>query len=322
MFEKVRMFGVITRAEFIMPNLGSLIMGLAWGASPPLGLLEFAVLVVLSFCIINLSSAIGAQANTLSDIELDSRDERKGYLVHALDSFGRVKLERILIAEVLLASVLVVLFSWVQSKPVLLLMWIIGISLGCAYSAKPLRLKSKSWLAPVSLIVVLAVLPVLFAYFAFTDFVNLRFILALAGLALTVYAVIIPTEVRDYFGDKAMNIETVTVHLGLAKASLLSMVLLSTGAALTVTAFLLELVGGLYPLLAAFLVAMVLAVLFVLTKIRKLLSLSRKFAASNGESSIAEEIVSFSAQNPRWIMMVTQSYSLLSVILLVSKFLT
>ena len=69
---------------------------------------------------------------------------------------------------------------------------------------------------------------------------NPFFLLSLTGLALTVYGVIIPTEMRDYFGDKTMDIETMTVRLGLVKASVLGIVLLRTGAILTGTAFFLE----------------------------------------------------------------------------------
>ncbi len=34
----LRIIGTISRAEFLMPNLGSLILGLAWGATPAIGL--------------------------------------------------------------------------------------------------------------------------------------------------------------------------------------------------------------------------------------------------------------------------------------------
>lgn len=44
----------------------------------------------------------------------------------------------------------------------------------------------------------------LFAYYTFTTEFNLFFLTSLTGLALTVYGVIIPTEIRDHFGDKAM----------------------------------------------------------------------------------------------------------------------
>ena len=77
MFNAIKSLATISRSEFILPNLGSLIMGLAWGASPPLNLINGIILMILSFSIINISSAIGAQANTLSDYELDLKDERK-----------------------------------------------------------------------------------------------------------------------------------------------------------------------------------------------------------------------------------------------------
>ncbi len=87
---------------------------------------------------------------------------------------------------------------------------------------------------------VLAVFPVLFAYYAFTSEINTYFLMSLAGLSLTVYGVIVPTEIRDYFGDKAMDIQTLTVRMGLSRAALMGIVLLSAGAALTATALFLE----------------------------------------------------------------------------------
>jgi len=313
--------GVISRAEFILPNLGSLIMGLAWGATPSTSIGDLVIMIILSFTIINVSSAIGAQANTLSDRELDSKDERKKQLVEATKSFGADRLKKVLIIEFALTLILVFLFMSIQQKPILLLLWIVGICLGCAYSLPPTRLKSRKWLAPISLILVLAVFPVLFAYYSFTTEMNLFFLLSLTGLALTVYGVIIPTEIRDYFGDKVMGIETMTVRLGLVKASLLGIVLLAAGAVLTGTAFFLEWAYGQHLWLSVFLLAMPVAVLFVLGKFKKLHSLSKELASSKSQSSLAEDIVSLSAHNQQWIMLVTQTYSIMSIILLISKFL-
>jgi 1,4-dihydroxy-2-naphthoate octaprenyltransferase len=295
-------------------------MGLAWGVTPPIDFKDLIILVVLSFTIINLSSAIGAQVNTLSDYELDSKDERKKQLVAAEDSFGQNQLRKLLIIEFIFALILVSLFMLIFGKPTLLFMWIIGISLGCTYSVAPTRLKSRSWLAPISLILVLGVLPVLFAYYTFTSEMNLRFITSLTGLALTIYAVIIPTEIRDYFGDKAMGIETMTVRLGLVNASLLSIILLTAGAILTVTAFFFEIAYGPHPLSSVFLFVIPVVVFFVIRKFKRLYSLSKEYASSKHESSIAEQIVSLSAHNPQWIMLITQTYSLMSIILLVGKF--
>lgn len=321
MVRSVKLLATVSRAEFLLPNLGSLIMGLAWGASPPLGLISGVMLVAVSFTVINLSSAIGAQVNTLFDYELDLKDDRKRQLVQAMGFIGQKRLKIIVIAEFIFTLVLVSLFMLVQGKPILLVMWIVGIILGCAYSAPPLRLKSRSWAAPVTLILVLAVFPVLFAYYILTYEMNPFFLLSLACLSLTVYGVIIPTEVRDYFGDKRMGIVTMTVHLGLVNASLLAIALLIIGAMLTGTAFLLEWTYRQRSLLSLLLLAIPVAVLFVLRKLIMLYALSKQYVSSENQSSLAEDIISLSAHNPQWIMLVTQTYSLMSIVLLVSKFL-
>jgi 4-hydroxybenzoate polyprenyltransferase len=322
MSNAVKLLAIISRSEFLLPNLGSLIMGLAWGATPPLGLIDGVILIVLSFSIINLSSAIGAQANTLSDYELDLKDERKKELVQALDSFGHKKVKTVLIIEFCLTLVLVSIFMLIQQKPILLPLWIIGISLGVAYSAPPFRLKSRSWVAPVSLILVLAIFPVLFAFYTFTFEINTFFLISLGGLALTIYGVIIPTEIRDYFGDKAMNIETMTVRLGLSGATSLGIILLSAGAVLTGTALFLEWSFNQQLRFSILIPAIPIAVVFVLAKFRKLYSLSKEYEKSDDQnrSVLEEKIVNLSSDNPKWIMLVTQTYSLLSIMLLVSKF--
>jgi 4-hydroxybenzoate polyprenyltransferase len=322
MSNAVKLLAIISRSEFLLPNLGSLIMGLAWGANPPLGLINGVILIVLSFSIINLSSAIGAQANTLSDYELDLKDERKKELVQALDSFGHKKVKTVLIIEFCLTLVLVSIFMLIQQKSILLPLWIVGISLGVAYSAPPLRLKSRSWVAPVSLVLVLAIFPVLFAFYTFTFEINTFFLVSLGGLALTIYGVIIPTEIRDYFGDKAMDINTMTVRLGLSRATLLGIILLSAGAVLTGTALFLEWSFNQQLWFSIFILAIPIVVVFVLAKFRKLYFLSKEYETSNdpNRSVLEEKIVNLSSDNPKWIMLVTQTYSLLSVILLVSKF--
>ncbi|MCJ7471106.1 hypothetical protein MUO74_11560, partial [Candidatus Bathyarchaeota archaeon] len=59
---------VISRPEFLPANLASLIMGLAWAVTPPFVFnWDKALLVALSFGIITVVSAYGAQLNTLSD---------------------------------------------------------------------------------------------------------------------------------------------------------------------------------------------------------------------------------------------------------------
>jgi len=322
MFKKtLRLFGVVSRAEFLLPNTTMLVLGLAWGASPPLGLAESAFLVVLAFAVINLSSAIGAQVNTISDYELDSRDARKMYLVEAMDSFRRRRLNWIIVVEFVFAFGLVAWLWLFTGKVALLAMWLFGILLGCAYSAPPLRFKSKSWMALSVLVLVLGVLPVLFMYHIFAAAFESVFLVALAGMALTVYGLIVPTEIRDYFGDKTMGVETMAVRLGLEKASLLGVILLSAGSILFGLAFFLKATFELQPSLNIALLILAVAVVFVLKKYGTLHSLSKKYASTENPNLAEQDIIALSAHNPQWITLVTQTYSVLSVILLASKFL-
>jgi 4-hydroxybenzoate polyprenyltransferase len=293
-------------------------MGLAWAASPSLNLIGSLVPLVLTFVVVNLSSAIGAQVNTLSDYALDSQDSRKKSIVAALNSFGQTKLKYILAAEFVIAAVLSILLVVIVGKPLLLILWLAGISLGCSYSAPPLILKSRSWLAFVSLVLVLSILPTFFIFYTFSSEVSLLFLLALAGLTLTVYGVIVPTETRDYFGDKAMGITTMTVHIGLTKASLVAIILLIVGGALNGTALFLGLFYGHYPILIIFLIAVAAAIAIVLQQFVKLYNLCKEYDNQNDKTT-GQAIVDLSANNPKWIMLVTQTYSILSLVLLVSR---
>jgi hypothetical protein len=43
-------------------------------------------------------------------------------------------------------------------------------------------------------------------------------------------------------------------------------------------------------------------------------------AASENSESLKERIISLSTHNPQWIMLVTQSYNLIAIVLFISKF--
>ena len=144
--------------------------------------------------------------------------------------------------------------------------------------------------------------------------------LAISGLVLTVYGVIIPTEIRDYFVDKEMDIETMTVRLGLVRASYLSIILLSLGGILIGTSFFIKVVQGRHPILSLLLIVIATVDLIVLQKVKKIYTLSQEYENSNNRRSVERQITDFSANNPKWIMLVTQTYSIISVIMVASKF--
>ena len=194
-----RLLAIVSRPEFIPANSASLIIGLAWGINLPVADLIWDVLipVALVYAVISLVAAVAAQINTMADYELDLKDSNKKELVKAMKSVGQSKVKALIIVELLLSLISILLLWQIRGKPALLFFWAAAVFLAYAYSAKPLRLKSRSWLAVLTLIIVLSILPVSFVYYTFTSELDLLFFIFLSGQALTVYGVIVPAEIRD-----------------------------------------------------------------------------------------------------------------------------
>ncbi|MHA2314293.1 MAG: UbiA family prenyltransferase [Candidatus Hermodarchaeia archaeon] len=312
---------IVSRSEFLPANLAQLAIGVAWSINPALGLSwGLGILLILSFLVITMVAAWGAQVNTLYDYEEDSRNERKTELVQAKEHLGTKKLKGFMILEFNLSLVFLLLLIFLQGNLILLIIWVIGSFITYTYSAPPIRLKSRSWLQVVGIFFVLSILPLLFVYYTFTAVFDPLFLLFIAGHTLTVYSIIIPAEIRDYWGDKALDVETMTVRIGLVKASLTSIVMLSVGGVLTGIAYFLRLVE-LSPLLTISLLIMVIIYFMILRQYKRLYSLSKEFESSKESNTIAESIVSLSSKNPKWITMVTQASVLVALVFLVAKFL-
>jgi 4-hydroxybenzoate polyprenyltransferase len=321
MSEKKGSIFTVSRPEFLPANLGSLFLGFSWAISPPVTFTwDLAILVALCFFTISLVSAFGAQLNTLGDYDLDLTDKRKKHLTDAIDKLGRRKVKLFIVTEFLLSLVPLYLMYQIEGKLTLVLLWVAGTFLAFAYSTPPIRFKKRSWLEMITIILVLSVIPMLFVFYTFAPELNLIFLIFLTGQALTVYSVIIPTEIRDYFTDKPMGVNTMAVRLGLVRSSLLSILMMSIGGTLCGTAFFLVFFYGSYPILTVFLLSIVLADGYVLRQYKRLYSLSKKYD-SNKASSVADAITDLAAHNPKWITVVTQSLVLLSVILLAYKIL-
>ena len=322
MWEDLKILTVVSRPEFLPANLASLIMGISWAINPPLILTsEFVATVFLCLFTLLLVQNIAAQLNSMFDYEFDSKDDQKRELVMAMAKLGQNKLKSAVIGEFLAGLVLVVLLFLIQGNPALIFLFVTGSFLAYAYSAPPLRLKSRPWSQMLALFLALSILPVLFVFYSFTWELNPIFLLFLAGQALTVYGLILPTEIRDYFIDSELGVRTMTVKLGLIKASFLGIALLSTGGVLCVIAFFIELFFGSNPVFMLSLVIIPIADLIVLRKYKKLHSLSKEYKPSKGQNRIARDVVELAAHNPQWITLVSQAIVVTSIILVVAKFL-
>ena len=311
----------VSRPEFLPANSASLIIGFAWGLTLPVADIFGGVVapLVLTFAVISLVGAFAAHINTMADYELDQKDDTKKDLVAAMASVGKGKLKKLMVVELSLSLFLLLVLTVFEGKLVFVFMWVAAVFFAYAYSAQPLRFKSRSFFAPITLIIVLSILPVTFVTYVFTSTLDWVFFLFLAGQALTVYGVIVPTEIRDYFSDKATGTVTMTVRLGLVKASLLGLTLLSAGGILCSTGFILKLTVSSLPMLSVLLIVMAVAYLYVLSKYWKILNLSKHLDNSQDQASAEQEIVQLAAKNPKWITIVTQAIVFMCLILLIAK---
>jgi len=152
---KLRDLITISRPEFLPANSASVIIGVAWGLTLPAGLMwGLGVPLVLTYAVITLVAAYAAQINTLSDYELDLKDESKSRLIEAMRGYDRRRLKAIMYGELILSLLLIGLLIWVEGKPELLFFWAVAVFLAQAYSAPPLRLKSRGLLAVLALLIV------------------------------------------------------------------------------------------------------------------------------------------------------------------------
>ncbi|MFX1342166.1 MAG: UbiA family prenyltransferase [Promethearchaeota archaeon] len=321
MRKSLKSLTIVSRSEFLPANLTQLAIGVAWGINPVFGLSwGLGVLMLFSFLVITMVAAWGAQVNTLYDYEEDSRDKRKAELVQAKEYLGTRKLKGFMVLEFVLSLVFLLLLIYFQGNPILFVIWVVGSFITYSYSAPPIRLKSRSWLQVVGIFLVLSILPLVFVYYTFTTMFDPLFLIFIIGHTLTIYSIIIPAEIRDYYGDKALHVETMTVRIGLIKASLASIVMLSVGGILTGTTYFLRLIE-LHPILTISLIVKVIIYIMILRHYKRLYSLSRDYESSGQSEIIAHDIVSLSAHNPKWITMVTQASVLVAIVFLVGKFL-
>ncbi len=311
---------IVSRSEFLPANLTQFFIGVAWGINPALGISwELGLLLLLPFLIITLAAAWGAQANSLFDYELDSKDKRKANLVQAMDHLGPSKVKGFMVLEFLLSLPLLFLLVTYRANLTLLLIWGVGSFLTFFYSAPPIQLKSRSWLQAVAIMLVLSIFPLLFMFYTLTAAIDPIFLWFLTGHTLIIWSIIVPAEIRDYFGDKALGVETATVRLGLENASRASAVLLVLGTLIAGEALFIRLVMETHILLTLSLIAMAAATIVILRHLWRLHVLSTEYEKSK-DKAIAEAIVDLSARNPKWITLVTQASVLVAVVLLIGKF--
>lgn len=213
---KLRAFITSCRFEFFPATISLLFMGFFWGLNTTIDLNSAALLLTATIVLV-LTNLQGIHVNMLSDYELDKK--YKKFLPAAIDTLGKKTFKAIFLIECVLSFSLVLFLTVFLSKIILLVLWSIGFFIGLAYSLGPLRFKSNPVLNPISLIMVLCILPMVWVYFIFAPAITLGFSLFCGGIALGVIGLVLPTELEDFPEDKAAGVQNLTQMLGPLRSS-------------------------------------------------------------------------------------------------------
>ena len=176
----------------------------------------------------------GDMVNCLHDRDLDAT--YKPQLSRAVYGLGvsSVRLQVALTAAtvVLLAGHL----AWQLERWLLVPMALVGLALGAAYSAPPVRLKGRGIAGLVTLWTIIFVGPMLFTAMLLAPVPPLRVIGIAAAYATVQMGVILLNTAEDYTEDRAARVRTTIVALGLRRGVALAAAMVGVGGAALVGA--------------------------------------------------------------------------------------
>lgn len=231
----LRAFLSVSRYEFIAGGLFFLLVVSALALGTWNALWNNIHLVLWGSVMWYLSHMIGSQVNCLADYHLDQM--YKKHLSAAVDRLGRVSIWICILAESILALAVTLYMANLTGKWILPVLWSVGYVVTMFYSLEPLRFKRRGILNPLSLILVLYILPVSYGYIALRNEIDIVLVSLFSAVGLQMFALILMNEVEDIPEDKAQCVETPCVKYGYGYVSLAALVLFSIGGVVSLTAF-------------------------------------------------------------------------------------
>jgi 4-hydroxybenzoate polyprenyltransferase len=181
----------------------------------------------------------GFTINAYTDRKLDAHyDSFKQNISSSVNVLGAKRLLHLTIAQVAIALVLAAIVAWRMGEWGLYALVLVGVFLGIGYSIKPLNFKERGsvWHA-VALGTSIFFIPLLFLYWiAMGELTSFVFILAV-GFSLVHYAMEYGNQANDYLEDRAANVMTPPVRLGIASSLHIALYMFIIGALIVAYSF-------------------------------------------------------------------------------------
>jgi 4-hydroxybenzoate polyprenyltransferase len=194
------------------------------------------ILGLVAFLLLFLS---GFTINAYTDRKLDANyDSFKQNISRSVRVLGARTLLNITIAQVVIALILSAIVAWRMGEWGLYLLVLVGVFFGIGYSIKPLNFKERGsvWHA-VALGTSIFFIPLLFLYWIAAGELNSFVFILAAGFSLVHYAMEYGNQANDYLEDRAANVMTPPVRLGIAQSLRVALYMFVVGALIVAYSF-------------------------------------------------------------------------------------
>jgi 4-hydroxybenzoate polyprenyltransferase len=226
---QIKSFLVVSRANIQVASLPTASLGVLLAARGWDDLFNLPVFLYVLFFFIVLTYS--CQVNCRHDVDVDSRSKRQ--FSRAVREIGISRLKAAAWVELFAAAGTVVLICLLKQRTVYLLL-ILGIGIGHAYSAPPLRIKKRGVLSALPVMFGLYFLPIAAGGYLVLDRISLYILLFGLGYALIMEGITIVNTCEDYVEDEAAGIKTLAHVLGIRKTLRLGAFFVAAGGALDV----------------------------------------------------------------------------------------
>ena len=178
--------------------------------------------VIISLLIWYGAHFIGAQINNISDYDSDKKF--KSYISDSLDYFGEKKVKQMIIVEVIIVSALAIGMTIVRRQPMLMILWLVGLFFAYAYSMKPFNFKSRTIMNPITLALVLYLIPMLFSYLLIAREFHEMPVITIVIFGVQMVPMFFMDEISDY-EDKDANVKNPCVTFGRRKTIIIATII-------------------------------------------------------------------------------------------------
>lgn len=206
------------RYEYFPGEAPAMLVPIFMAAQPGEPLLDLNLMLgLVAFLLLFLS---GFTINAYTDRKLDEGyDSFKKNISSSVGVLGARRLLHITIAQVVVAVFLSGIVAARMGEPLLFAMVLVGVFFGIGYSIKPLNFKERGsiWHA-VALGTSIFFIPLLFLYWIAAGELTAFVVILAVGFSLVHYAMEYGNQANDYLEDRAANVMTPPVRLGIAES--------------------------------------------------------------------------------------------------------